>query len=577
MLEALHYSTRCDLDDDHFIFTVDKRDMSFFGFRAIKSFNVYKASVTINSLFDVARNGYYITYTESAEFARQALLKQYAELRNAQKYKTMTDEEIDAEYEERNLYEKSAADNYQKRAILFSLAVKKALLMLEMGLGKSYIGATLSQILVDDESVKSGEILVIAPTTLHDQDNWLGEVHKFSDLTLTKVESEDDFQIPSDMYIVGPERFRIMCETDTGTYNPKNVIIRKKFKCIIFDESAKLKSGTSQLTKIFHRYCYENKIPYVFLMTGLPAPNTVFQLWGQAAALGYWLGENYNAFEIRYGTPRNVTPTKQKYFPKKNAYQEIRDRIELVSIAMTADKYLNLPPYPIEEMIVHLSDEHLKLYKQIEEEYYCVLDTKNSTVTDEIKMYADTETAVRTKLLQNLNGFLITKDAYDVKTTTRLAWNPKLDAIKAFLVEKLKDPSNNAIIWTRFIEELQWIYEELSKYWLCAKGAGQSTMTKKEQLRNSLLFKTDPNCRVMVAHPGAFKYGHTWNKANFTIYSSAPDDHEDYAQSRKRNHRRGQTRLVTELRFIAANTLEKKIWYAMEHKKRLDAFLKAQR
>ena len=99
-------------------------------------------------------------------------------------------------------------------------------------------------------------------------------------------------------------------------------------------------------------------------------------------------------------------------------------------------------------------------------------------------------------------------------------------------------------------------------------------MTDKEQKEQMDLWLNNPECRILVAHPGAFMYGHNWFKANFSYYTSPVDDNNQYSQSRKRNHRRGQTRFVIERKFLLKLTLEKDIWTSIRRKIRLDRYLK---
>ena len=81
-------------------------------------------------------------------------------------------------------------------------------------------------------------------------------------------------------------------------------------------------------------------------------------------------------------------------------------------------------------------------------------------------------------------------------------------------------------------------------------------------------------CRINVAMPNSAKFGHTWNKANHSIYYSGTEDYENYAQSRDRKYRRGQEREVTEWKIITNNTCERKVWYAISNRKKLDRFMK---
>ena len=308
-------------------------------------------------------------------------------------------------------------------------------------------------------------------------------------------------------------------------------------------------------------------------MSGLPAPNSIFQLWGLMSCIGNWLGDSYDAFEQRYGKSVEIRPGKSKYFPRRNAEEEIKARVEPISIFMTSAQYQRLPKYHAGDeydVYIKMHPDHLQICKDIEDGYLKVVDTK-ANINREI--YVDNEMSERAKLLQVYSGFVYHVDEFKNKTPIELFCNPKLDAIRKYLKADLETPEDNVIIWTRFREELKTLYTELSKDYLCAYGQGG--MTDKEQKTQLSLWLNDPKCRIMIAHPGAFMYGHTWLKANFTYYSSAVDDNEQYSQSRKRNHRRGQTREVTERKFLLKDTLEKDIWNSIVRKIRLDRFLKS--
>jgi SNF2 family DNA or RNA helicase len=239
---------------------------------------------------------------------------------------------------------------------------------------------------------------------------------------------------------------------------------------------------------------------------------------------------------------------------------------------MSSDEYLKLPTYHVGDafdVYIQMNKEHLQICKDIEDGYLNILDSRNSV---DREIYVENEISERSKLLQVYSGFIYHVDAFKNKTPVQLEWNPKLTYILKYLKADLDEPTNNVIIWTRFREELDIIYKRLSQDYLCAYGMGG--MTDKQQQQQLDLWLNNPKCRIMIAHPGAFMYGHTWNKANFTYYSSSVDDNNQYSQSRKRNHRRGQTREVTERKFILKDTLEKDVWNSIVRKIRLDKFLK---
>ena len=100
-------------------------------------------------------------------------------------------------------------------------------------------------------------------------------------------------------------------------------------------------------------------------------------------------------------------------------------------------------------------------------------------------------------------------------------------------------------------------------------------MDKTEKIGNLRKWLNEDSCRIMVASSKAVKFGHTWLKADKSIYYSGTDDFEDYTQSRDRNYRRGQTREVTEYRLVAKDTVEGNLWSGIRLKKKTDQYMKS--
>jgi hypothetical protein len=566
-----------DISGDKFRFH-GANDLSFLGFRAIKKFQEYTSEICINNLLDLSKSAklydWQISYTDAAMKVRELLLAEYKNILAAQKYKTMLDDEIDREWNEKGMYEKPGIilDNYQRRAILFGLAVKRGCLFLDMGLGKSGIGLSFTQYLYNNKLIPRGSTLIVAPKTLHGEENWYGELNKFSDMTMLNLREDiNNINNPyADCFIINADRFRLYCLDDDDKYIKDNIFVQKGFKNIIFDEATKLRGHNSKIRTCFKELSKD--FEYCMLMSGLPAPNSIFQLWGLMSCVGNWLGDSYDAMEQRYGVSREIRPGKSKFFPRRNTEQEIKARIEAVSIYMTSEEYLNLPPYyrgKEFDVFVEMHPDHSQICKDIEDGYLKLVDNKANM---DREIYIENEMSERAKLLQAYSGFVYHVDEFKVKTPIHLDYNPKLEAVKKQLKLDLINPDDNVIIWTRFREELKIYLTELSKDYLCAYGQGG--MTDSEQKEQLTLWLQNPECRIMIAHPGAFMYGHTWLKANYTYYTSAVDDNNQYAQSRKRNHRRGQTRPVTERKFIFKKTIETDVWGSIVTKTRLDRYLK---
>lgn len=562
-------------------------DVSFFGWTTVDKFESYYMEMTWANLIDLKENkdkyGLKLHINDDAKRVMEYIKQDYDRIKAAQIYKTMNIDELESTWQdegfERFLVKARKhpkfknVQTHQKRAILFFLELMRAGIYAEQGLGKTLMTILILSKLYDEDKIKKP--LVFAPVTLLNDEGWFEDLAKFSDFKPVNLRDEDALISDGDISFINPDKISSWCFVKTKDaehhYDKNNFFETVKFDAIMFDEASALKSNSSYTTKGFLNFQHHSK--YLALLTGTPAPNKIFQFWPQMKALGSILGDNYEPFENRYGVLRTVGPKKQIYFPRPNAEAQIKKRIELVSYFLPKEGNVELPEISYHTKYVYLNEQHLKIYKEIEEEYVSVVSGKNlSGETVEGKAVAKHELTVRMKLLQILNGFTSIKDEEDEEHLIELDWNPKLDMLHELLTEELTDPSNYVIIWCRFRKEVEKILE---KYQSLYNGTYiYGGMTEKNRLSNLSLWKNDPTCRFIVGNPKSAKFGHNWQKANRTIYLSSTEDYEDYSQSATRNYRFGQEREIKEYHIIVKNSLEPLVWRALHQRQRLDKFLK---
>jgi len=310
---------------------------------------------------------------------------------------------------------------------------------------------------------------------------------------------------------------------------------------------------------------------YLIFSSGVPAPNSILQFYTQMYCIGSVLGDNALAFMNRYGSEKSIGPTT-KFFPKPNAEQEIRKRIDLVSYFVTRKVALpDLPERLYHKVDVELHPEHMKLYNKVLKDYIAAIsgfDENGNELKGQILV--EHEVTMYTKLLQIMDGFTKVKNDQDKSVHLSLPWNAKLEKLDEMVNEFLQDPECNIIIWCRFRFEIETIYNKYKDKASYIYGA----MADKKREERLVKWLDDKNCRIMVALPKAAKYNHTWLKANKTIYYSGTSDYDDYCQSQDRNYRRGQTRVVDEYKLIVKDTIERLVWYAISTRKKVDLFIK---
>jgi SNF2 family DNA or RNA helicase len=161
------------------------------------------------------------------------------------------------------------------------------------------------------------------------------------------------------------------------------------------------------------------------------------------------------------------------------------------------------------------------------------------------------------------------------------------------LIELLSNYAGKAIIWASYDHSIRKIAEALhvfdrqrvtkagelvydesgkpvleeqvvARFW----GGNESTREAEERR-----FKTDPNCRFMVATPNAGGRGRTWDVADLVIYYSSTNNLELRDQSEQRCQGVGKKRQVDYIDLICPGTVEDKILNALRRKMDMAALI----
>ena len=573
-------NVKITLDPKHpnkFLILTDQ-NVGMFGWETVRKFETYRMRMSPWNLADLFKNKdklrLDIEYDDCVKPIVENIREELRIYQEGAKIRRFTDVEAEEQWELEKfpeLFPKIEADPHQMKMVLWLLKVRKGGCYLEQGTGKTPVGILFLGKLLHDGLIEKP--LVVAPLDLLSETVWFKDLANFSDLKPIDLTNKKHFDNPKgNIRFVNPEKFMAWCFQTTAkaerSYNKDNYFEMFRPDAVFFDEASSLKSHSSYKTMAFTNISRHAR--YIGLASGCPAPNKVFQFFPQMYILGSVLGDNYTAFQTRYGVEREKGPAKF-WFPVASAEQDIRARIDLVSYFVKRDDVLNLLPRLEYDIKIDLHPEHMKLLKAVEKDYMCAvqgLDEQGNALQGNVLV--EHELSMRIKLLRMLDGFTEVTDDDGKKTKISLPWNAKLDKLYEMTDKFLEDPESNVIIWARFRSEVETIYNHYKDKASFIYGG----MTKKEREDNLIKWLDNKTCRIMVASSKAAKFGHTWLKADKSIYFSGTDDYEDYTQSRDRNYRRGQDREVTEYRLIANKTIEGSLWSGIRLKKRTDQYMK---
>jgi SNF2 family DNA or RNA helicase len=138
----------------------------------------------------------------------------------------------------------------------------------------------------------------------------------------------------------------------------------------------------------------------------------------------------------------------------------------------------------------------------------------------------------------------------------------------------LEEFDGKAIIWARFVPELELIAEALRvEYGNESVLLYHGGTSDDERAEHRHRFQNDAAARFFVASQSAAGIGITLTEASLVVYYSNTFDFEHRAQSEDRAHRIGQIKSVTYVDLVADNTLDGRIVQALKDKKDLAAII----
>lgn len=335
------------------------------------------------------------------------------------------------------------------------------------------------------------------------------------------------------------------------------IFLRQAPCMLVIDESTTIKNHRAKRTKRVLEMAH--LASYRRILSGLPTPRSPLDIFCQFHFLSpnIFPQKNFYTFRNRYAIMQKMNFGGRRGVDIVVAYRDVEDihrRIDPHSFRIPFRP--DIPStYTIRE--VPLTKEQERMYKEF---------LANATVQLESGDYV-TATIVIVQILR-LHQILCghTKDE-----TNRIHLIPENRTKQ--LLEILEDYNGKAVIWCSYDHDVRKVSEAIvmeyteegkelnvdivARFW----GGNESTRELEERQ-----FKTNPNCRFMVATPSAGGMGRTWDCADLVIYYSSLNNLEHREQSEQRVQGIGKKRQVDYIDLIVPNTVETKILDALRRK-----------
>jgi len=439
---------------------------------------------------------------------------------------------------------------YQTKAANFILQKGTCYLMLDCGLGKTR--ATLMAIEMLIKKHPTMQVLIFCPLYVA-LETWQQEIKKW-DFSLTSV------------VLHGPSRNHRCSLANTKNiivipysglkwfYNKcqKREFLIKKYM-VVFDESTYCKSPVSKRTKMLMEMAPMFS-DFRVNLSATPTPNGLVDLWSQYFLLdgGKRLTAEFSYFRNRYFD--YTGPPKFKTTIRKGAEEHIYNAIEDITLRMSAEDYLELPPLITNDVVLELPKKLRKQYDYLEEEFCLEFP--------EVDILAASAAALSSKLRQFLQGGL-----YDADRKVQLIHNLKAQMLKQIVEQNNGRP---VLCFIQFKFEYEILCSIMrTKLPLMAGGVSATQVQAHMRMWNRRKIP------LLLAHPGSIAHGvNLQNGGSTIVWMALPWSLEQYHQAPGRLHRQGQkASKVIQHRLIIHGTKDIDVAHVLSRKDAVQADL----
>lgn len=441
---------------------------------------------------------------------------------------------------------KTAPYEHQKKGFIFNIKNKSAALFYDCGLGKTK--TMLDTIAFYFQNNIISKVLIVIPLSV--AYTWKNEIPKHTDIPASDYELLVKYPIEVRKKLLAESNKKIYIINYDCLPDMQTEIVLKQFDMIIFDESTYIKSVKAARTKAaleitdgigvikegdkkIHKKI-GRPIKYKFALTGTPFGQRIPDVYPQLKVVAPELfKESFWAFRNRYC---KMGGFKGYEIVGLQNIDELQKRISQCAMVFKKEECTDLPPKVYETRTFTMSQEEIKVYKELISNLVSMMGQNKIEATIIITQMM--------KLSQITSGFVIDVE----QKVNRFKDNPKLK----LLHETLDELSGKSVIWCRFKEDIKIISETLDKGSFVTFTGEDNEAKRGIALKE---FQDNPACKyILMTSAGGF--GLNLQIASNVIFYSHEFSVEKRQQAEDRVHRIGNKGFVTVISLVGEDTID---------------------
>ena len=449
---------------------------------------------------------------------------------------------------------------HQREAAAKLLPSRVGGLLMEMGTGKTLTAIELVRL----RRAKINKVVWFTPVSL--KQTVKNEILKHTDCGETDICVFDDKTSESKL----PDCFWFVCglesvsSSDRVTLAIHALIDERTF--VIVDESSFIKGHHAMRT--LRLTSYAECARYRLILTGTPLTQGVVDLYAQMRFLSPKI-LGYNSF---YSFACNHLEYSEKYpgmIVRSLNTENLALKIAPYVYQVTKAECLDLPEKTFQSFYFSMTGQQRTLYDRAK--YELLMDVPDDYLDSSIAIFR-----LFSALQQITGGFWRKSDwspHYRRQSQTPIITEKTFELHEvahrraALLVEVVAalPPDQKIIIWAKYHYDIREITAALAQCFPHERGAFfHGRLSEAERDREVEKFRGD--ARFFVATPASGGHGLTLNEASFVIFYNNGFKYSERLQAEDRCHRIGQTRKVTYIDLVCANSIDERIVRALASK-----------
>lgn len=359
----------------------------------------------------------------------------------------------------------------------------------------------------------------------------------------------------------GKSQLAIIINYESAWREPMKTTLKHcGFHMAILDEAHRLKAPGSRTSRFFEKL--GRIIPYRLALTGTPLPHSPLDIWAMYRFLDPTIFGRYLcwSFKLKKSVcdPNNPRCCFRKTYAVMGGFEnrqviewlrkdELNEKIYSIAMRVKKEDVLDLPPQVHMDRRFELPPKARKVYTELEEDFYTELEDGEVTPANSL---------VKLLRLHQVASGHVGLDDGRVEIIH--------DAKEELLAEMLEDfePGEPIVVFYKFRPDALAIRRAATKAgWTYGEVSGDCD--------NTIDGKFADNIDLLAAQVRAGSEGLDFTRAAYAIFFSVGFSLAEFEQCLARLHRGGQTRPVTYYHLAAANTIEPRIYYALEKRRDL--------